>query len=366
MTASVFDIDTPALVIDLDRTETNISEMAELAKRANVRLRPHTKTHKSPRIAALQREAGATGITCAKVGEAEVMVAAGFDDILIAFPIYGPEKLTRLADLRRRARVQISLDSFEVAEGLSDLGVASASPVEVYVEVDTGLHRMGRAPGVLTAELVTQLASLKGIILVGLLSHAGHVYGITNPEDAYEVIVQEVSDLVMTQHLCRERGVNLPDISVGATPSVRHELNFDAVNEIRPGTYVFNDATMIAHGVATEGTCAAHILATVVSRPTPERFVIDAGTKCLTSDGRGKLGWIRVAGRDDLTMIFTSEEHGVGEIDLDRGGTLAIGDKLRLIPNHVCPVVNLFDSAYGVRDDRVVEMLDITGRGRVR
>jgi D-serine deaminase-like pyridoxal phosphate-dependent protein len=363
---NVVDIDTPALVIDLDRTETNIREMADLATRANVRLRPHTKTHKSPRLAGLQRDAGASGITCAKVSEAEVMVEAGFEDILIAFPLYGNEKLRRLADLRRRARIQVSLDSYEVAEGLSELGLASASPIEVYVEVDTGLHRMGRAPGAPTAELVMKLASLKGITLVGLLSHAGHVYDAVDAEQAEQVIAREIDDLVMTRNLCRDQGVELPELSVGATPSVRREMNFDEVTEVRPGTYVFNDATMISLGVATEVTCAAHILATVVSRPTAERFVIDAGSKCLTSDGIGRPDWVRVAGRGDLSMNFINEEHGVGTIDLERGGTLAIGDTLRLIPSHICPVVNLFDYAYGVRGAEVVEMLAIAGRGRVR
>lgn len=207
---------------------------------------------------------------------------------------------------------------------------------------------------------------MKAITLVGPLSHASHVYDSADSEQTYEVIAKEIHNLGVTQNLCHERAVNLSDISVSATPSIRGEMNFDAVTEIRPGTYVFNVATMIAHGVATEESCAAHVVATVVSRPTPDRFALDAGSKCLTSDGAERPGRMLVAGRDDLTMTFLSEDHGVGEIDLDRGGSLAIADELRLIPNHVCPVVNLFDDAYGVRDDQVVEMLDIAGRGRVR
>ena len=351
---NVFDLDTPALMIDLDRVEHNISEMAQTTKVAGVRLRPHTKTHKMPEIAKLQVDAGASGITCAKVGEAEVMVAAGFDDILIAYPIYGAAKLARLQKLREKARIIVSLDSVEVAQGLGRLGVTSGHPLEIYVEVDTGHHRIGRAPGMPTVNLVTQLAEIDGITIIGLLTHAGHAYGADTLAERDVVVDREIDDLTFDE------------ISVGSTPSARSESLRHGVTEVRPGTYVFNDTTMIRLGVATEATCAAHILATVVSRPTPERFVIDAGTKCFTSDGVGRPGWIQVADREDLTMQFTTEEHGVGTIDLDRGGTLAIGDKLELIPNHICLVINLFDSAYATRNGKVVEELAVAGRGKVR
>ena len=363
---NVFDLDTPSLVIDLERVERNINEMAQRSRDAGVRLRPHTKTHKMPEIARLQLDAGASGITCAKVGEAEVMVAAGFTDVLIAYPILGPPKLARLQALRDRARILVSLDSVEVATGLGALGVASGSPVEVYVEVDTGHHRMGRAPGAPTAELVRQLAQIDGISIVGLLTHAGHAYGATVGPDRNAVVDREILDLVATQRLCAEAGVNVTEISVGSTPSARSEITHGGITEVRPGTYVFNDTAMISLGVATQETCAAHILATVVARPAPERFVIDAGTKCFTSDGVGRPGWIQVVGRDDLTMQFTTEEHGVGTIDLDRGGSLAIGDKLMLIPSHICPVVNLFDSVFATRDGRVETELVVAGRGKVR
>jgi D-serine deaminase-like pyridoxal phosphate-dependent protein len=319
-----------------------------------------------PEIARLQVDAGASGITCAKVGEAEVMVAAGFDDILIAYPIYGRAKLDRLQALRERARILVSLDSTEVAQGLGALGVASGSPIEVYVEVDTGHHRMGRAPGAPTVELVAQLAEIPGITLFGLLTHAGHAYGATSLAERDLVVDREVADLLATQQLCAEAGVVIREISVGSTPSGRSEMSRHGVTEVRPGTYVFNDTSMISLGVATQETCAAHILATVVSRPSAERFVIDAGTKCFASDGVGRPGWIQVVGRSDLTMEFITEEHGVGSIDLSGGTKLSIGDKLELIPSHACPVINLFDSAYGARGGEVVEELAVAGRGKVR
>lgn len=363
---NTFDLDTPSLVIDLDVVEHNVAEMAQRTSHSGVRLRPHTKTHKMPEIARLQVEAGASGLTCAKVGEAEVMVAAGFDDILIAYPIYGQEKLARLQALREKARILVSLDSLEVAQGLGQLGVASGEPIEVFVEVDTGHHRMGRAPGQPTVELISQLAQVNGITIVGLLTHAGHAYAATSLEDRDAVVEREIADLVATKLQCADIGVHFDEISVGSTPSARLEMLRDGVTEVRPGTYVFNDTAMIALGVATQATCAARIVATVVSRPTPERFVIDAGTKCFTSDGVGREDWIQVVGRDDLTMQFTTEEHGVGSIDLDHGITLSIGDKLELIPSHICPVINLFDSAFITRSQEVIDEYVVAGRGKVR
>jgi D-serine deaminase-like pyridoxal phosphate-dependent protein len=156
------------------------------------------------------------------------------------------------------------------------------------------------------------------------------------------------------------------EISVGSTPSARSEATRQGVTEDLPGTYVFNDTSMINLGVATVETCAAHILATVVGRPTPERFIIDAETKCFTSDGVGRKGWIQVVGRDDLSMQFITEEHGVGSVNLSKGGTLAIGDKLLLIPSHVCPVINLLDSAYATRESGGVEELVVASRGKTR
>jgi len=362
----VLDLDTPALVIDLDRVESNVMAMATLARERGVRLRPHTKTHKMPHIVRLQIDAGAAGLTCAKLGEAEVLVKAGFDDILVAFPLLGQEKLARLEALRREARILVSLDSLEVASGLDVLGVRSGSPVEVYVEVDTGLHRMGTAPGDATVELVTRLSDLAGIRIVGLLSHAGNAYGVTNPAARSLLVDVEVSDLLSTQRRLIDLGIEIPEISVGSTPTVREEMTRPGVSEVRPGTYVFNDTTMLAHRVATPQNCAAHVVATVVSRPTADRFVLDAGSKCLTSDGVGRPGWIQVDGRDDLTMEFVNEEHGVGRIDLSRDKPLRLGDKVLLIPSHVCPVVNLFDNAVATRGSLVVGNLEVTGRGRVR
>ena len=296
MSATLAELETPALLVDLDVLEANLAEMAAVAARAGVRLRPHTKTHKSPEIARMQVAAGAAGITCAKLGEAEVMADAGLDDLLIAYPLVGEAKLRRLGGLLERARVRVTLDSVEVAEGLGRLGRRLGHDVEVLVEVDTGLGRLGRPPGPPTAELVGQVARVPGVAVAGLLTHAGHAYRATTPAE-----------------LCRRRGIELAEISVGSTPTARVGAFVDGVTEIRPGTYALNDATMMRLGVATEAMTAARVLATVVARPTTERFVLDAGSKCLTTDNMGSVpDWLVVAGRPGLHMDFLSEEHGVG------------------------------------------------------
>jgi D-serine deaminase-like pyridoxal phosphate-dependent protein len=201
--------------------------------------------------------------------------------------------------------------------------------------------------------------------VVGLLTHAGHSYRTRGPEELRRVAEREVLDLVETAALCRRDGIALTEISVGSTPTARTGAFVDGVTEIRPGTYALNDATMMRLGVATEATAAARVLVTVVARPTDERFVVDAGSKCFTTDNMGTVpDWLVVAGRPDLHMDFLSEEHGVGH--LGGGDGLRIGERLQVIPSHVCACVNMFDVAYGVRDGRLERELPIAGRGRVR
>lgn len=368
----VDDLDTPALVIDVDAMQRNLEDMAAVAREAGVRLRPHTKTHKSPAIARLQLSVGASAITVAKVGEAEVMVAAGMDDVLIAYPILGDEKLRRLRALMERARVRVSLDSVEVADGLGRLGLDRGEPVEVLVEVDTGHHRLGRPPGEPTAELVTGIDRVAGVEVLGLLTHAGHAYRASSPGELRRIVEREGADLGETAERCRAAGVEVREISVGTTPTARIEAGIGGITELRPGTYVFNDAQQMRLGTATEATSAARVLTTVVARPWEDRFVIDAGSKSLSSDGfdgdetpfpgRGV-----IAGRPDLRLDFLTEEHGVGTQRRTEaaGAPLAIGDRLEVIPLHVCSCVNMFDVAFGIRNGSVVEEFAIAGRGRV-
>lgn len=361
------DLDTPSLLIDLDVTEANIAEMARVARDAGVRLRPHTKTHKSPEVARLQVDAGAAGITVAKLGEAEVMVDAGLADILVAYPIVGERKLARLRGLLERAAVRVSLDTVEVAEGIGRVGRDIGRDVEVLVEVDTGLHRMGRPPGEPSASLAAEIARVPGVAVVGLLTHAGHAYRATDDRELHRLAEREALDLLETAERCAALGLSLSEISVGSTPTARVAASVPGVTEIRPGTYVYNDVQQMRLGVAEEVTCAACILVTVVARPTAERFLVDAGTKAFSSDGgdgppfpgRGV-----VRGHPELVLDFMSEEHGVGHATAGDGP--AIGERLEVIPLHVCSAVNLFDVAYGVRGGRAEREIPIAGRGRMR
>jgi D-serine deaminase-like pyridoxal phosphate-dependent protein len=361
------DLDTPSLLIDLDVVTANIDEMAEVARAAGVRLRPHTKTHKSPAIARMQLDAGARGVTVAKLGEAEVMLDAGIDDVLIAYPLVGEQKLARLRALMERARVRTTTDSVEVAEGLGGVGRDLGRDVEILVEVDTGLHRVGRPPGAPTLELVREVSRVPGVEVIGLLTHAGHAYRSVNAEELRIAAEREALDLVETAAACAAAGIELREISVGATPTARIGARVPGVTEIRPGTYVFNDVQQMRLGVAVEATCAARVLATVVAHPAPDRFVLDAGTKAFSSDGADGPpfpGRGVVLGRPGLRLEFMSEEHGVGSRTGD--DDVRIGDRVQVIPLHVCSCVNLFDVAYGVRDGSVEREIAIEARGRMR
>jgi len=239
--------------------------------------------------------------------------------------------------------------------------------VPVLVEVDTGLHRMGREAGDPSARLALDIAGVPGVEVVGLLTHAGHAYRAGDPGELRTIATREAMDVLDTAERCEHEGLLIREISVGSTPTAGVAAAVDGVTEIRPGTYVFNDVQQMRLGIATEETCAATVLATVVARPTAERFLIDGGTKSFSSDGgdgppfpgRGV-----VVGRPDLVLDFMSEEHGVGHLVGD--AELRIGERLQVIPLHVCSTVNLFDVAFGVRDRVVEREIAIAARGKVQ
>jgi D-serine deaminase-like pyridoxal phosphate-dependent protein len=361
------EIDTPAVIVDLEKLEINLSAMAEQARSSGVKLRPHTKTHKSPWIAHLQLRHGACGITVAKLGEAEVMVNAGIEDILIAYPIWGEAKLKRLSRLLDRARVSLSLDSMEVAEGLALLGRKRGTSIPIYLEIDTGMERCGLKPGEEARALCRKLDTLKGITLLGLLTHAGHAYGVKNREELQRIGRREGELLVgLREVLRREDGIQIEEISVGSTPTARITMHVAGVTEVRPGTYVFNDVGQMKIGVATFDTCAASVLVTVVGRPAPNRVIIDAGSKTFSSDKReGMEGYGVIKGRSHISFVRMSEEHGILLSD-EEAENLKIGDRLEIIPNHICACVNLSDEIYGVRDGRLEWVIPVSARGRVR
>ena len=355
------ELDTPSVLLDMNAVEANIARMAALGKRAGVKLRPHTKTHKSPEIAKLQLAAGASGITVAKLGEAEVMAAAGIDDILIAFPLIGRHKLERLTTLHKQINITTSTDSFEVAEGLSRVGEAAGKPVSIYLEVDTGLGRCGVAPGRETGELARSVIDLKGISIVGVMTHEGHAWTTNSSEERVKIAQGAARLLADTAASLRAEGFPCAEASVGATPTSFHIDEAKGATEFRPGTYVFNDRNLLNMGYADETQCALTVLATIVGRPAPTRVILDTGSKTLSQDRAGadaQMG--RVKGHD-WTLVKLTEEHGVVEVPAN--AEVTIGERLEIIPNHACVVTNLANQFVTVRAGRVEGTLQVAARG---
>lgn len=354
------ELDTPCLIIDLDVAERNVRRIQGLANQAGVKLRPHTKTHKSAFFARMQVEAGARGITCAKLGEAEAMADAGIDDILIAYPLIGPLKMARLEVLARRVRrLLVSLDSYEVAEALSGAAGRLGRPIEVYVEVDTGLHRVGRVPGEDAVGFCRGLERFPGIRLAGLMCHAGPTWKAGSHAEILAFARAEAEMMLAVRN-----GLGRPDleVSVGATPMAHLIAETPGVTESRPGTYIFGDRSLMGLGLAAESDCAARILTTAVSHPVPDRAVVDAGSKSMAMDPYREGGHGHVVGLPQVRVSRLSEEHGV--LEFAPGLPLRVGDRLEIIPNHICPAVNLFDRVYGVRGGAVVAEIPVEGRGR--
>jgi len=358
--------DTPALLIDLDIVARNLAWMQEKADKFGVALRPHIKTHKIPELADLQVRSGAHGITVAKVSEAEVMAAAGIKNIFIANQVVTKEKLNRLAALSREVRVSVGLDSVAAAGKLSDVFAASGLAIEYLIEINSGLNRCGVLPGKEAVELFQAINTLPALRFKGIFTHAGQVYGAASLSAVKEVSHHESTIMAETAQAFAAVGTSPEIVSVGSTPTMKVWQGHEGVNEIRPGNYIFHDAIQISLGAATLEECALSIVATVISRPSPERAVIDAGSKAFGLD-KGAHGKEMVTGFGivlDKKAILErlSEEHGI--LSLDPKVELDIEDKVRLIPNHACAVVNLFDRAYGLKDGKVVEEFKIAARGK--
>ncbi len=365
---TIFDLDTPALVVDFDKLDRNLARMQKIADDARVKLRPHTKTHKTPAIAQKQLRAGARGITVAKVGEAEVMERANIIDLLIAFPLQGALKLERLLELNERANLRVTLDSIKVARDISDAAEARNQRVKILVEVDPGYHRVGVLPGEAVRELVREIVKLRGVEFIGLLTHAGHVYGSKDIEEIAEIAEYEGECVVESAELLRRDGIPVQEVSVGSTPTAPFVARVPGVTEIRPGNYVFYDASQIALRSCTPDDCALSVIGTVVAKH-PDRVILDTGTKALTSD---KLAAQLVMGHglvkgyeNNLSIERLSEEHATVKV-IDSSYLPSIGDKVEIIPNHACATVNLYDKFFAARSGEVVEEYRIEGRGKTQ
>jgi D-serine deaminase-like pyridoxal phosphate-dependent protein len=363
----VIGLDTPALLVDLPTLERNIRRMAEFAAQHDVALRPHTKSHKTAEIARRQVAAGARGLTVAKLDEAEAFLDAGFDDVFVANQVIGAAKWQRLAELQRRATVAVGIDSLVGARGIASAAQAAGVTVPVLIEVDSGLHRAGVLPGDQALALARHATELRGLELRGVFTHAGHAYAAANVGEVRRIGRAEGRVLVETADLLRGHGLPCPVVSVGSTPTAMISGAVPGVTEMRPGNYVFYDRMQVVLGSAHAADCSLTVLATVISRPSPDRAVIDAGSKTFALDrGAHGLDTLRGFGEDGgrhLVVDRLSEEHGILEVsaELDRG--LAVGDRLRIVPNHACTTANLAAVLYGTCDDEVVEEWPVMVRG---
>ena len=368
----ITELPTPAVLVESTTLTRNLSRMQAAANARGLRLRPHAKTHKSPRIAALQIERGAIGICCAKLGEAEVFADEGFADIRLPYPL-NPANADRVFALAERVLLSFIVDDPAVAEEWSALAVARGMKLDLLVKVDVGFHRCGIDPHSPAAPgIVQSIAGMPGIRFRGLLSHAGNGYGATSEKGAEAVAVEEARIL---RDLAAASGVPCPELSVGATPTARFSMHQEGLTELRPGNYAYYDRTQVALGAATWEDCALTVLARVVSRPAHDRVILDSGSKTLTNDlARGFINTpgygavlrdIRVADPDTSLLVERlSEEHAT--VKVIHGETaLKTGALARIIPNHSCVVSNLVDRVWLVDGDRVLEQLPVAARGRI-
>ena len=350
----VEDLETPVPVIDLDRVERNLTKMQTYCDRWNLRLRPHIKTHKMPALARRQVELGACGITCQKLGEAEVMVDAGLDDILISYPLIGLAKALRLATLARRARMRVAIDNPLALETAAQAVRMAGHEIGVLVEFDSGSKRTGVISVDQALDLALGVCAAEGVRFDGLMTYPSTA---TTAEFVAEA-----------KRRFADAGIPIAVVSGGGTPNAWHAHEVTGLTEVRVGTYIYHDRATVAAGAAMLEDCALHLHATVVSRPTEDRAVIDAGSKSLSTDLVAPSvgpGYGMILGYPDAIIERLNEEHGV--IDLSRcGAKPALGERVSIVPNHVCVVSNLHDDVVMTRDGRVIDEWRVAARGKTR
>ena len=367
---NVMELDTPALLIDREIMMDNLRFMQDYADRRHVALRPHTKTHKMPRLAQLQEELGAQGVTVAKVGEAEVMAQEGVRDIFIANEIVGGQKLGRIRTLAKTVNISFGLDSIDQAAQIQAAFEGAEKPACVLVEIEVGENRSGIIQEADFIALLDYLKTCSNIHLKGIFSHDGNSYQAENVEACREIHLEAQRRTLRFAQIAREQGMPLETVSIGSTPSLMHDFPIlQGITEIRPGTYIFMDASQ-ANAYGSLARNAATVLATVISRPTAERVILDVGAKGITAQTRSVgfcatkgLGLIKDWPGVEIYDVY--DEHAIIYSRQFREG-VRVGDKVEIIPNHICPVVNLHETAYLVSGGQVVEEIPVLCRGKLR
>lgn len=358
-------LETPAVLVDLDIMEANIARMADYGRRHDLRLRPHTKTHKIPAIAQMQIEAGCRGITVAKSGEAEVMAAAGLDDILVAYPLFGETKLKRLATLATKKRITVAIDSVVTAEAISQAAQAAGSTINLLVEIDVGMRRCGVATPQDVEILAKTIIKLPGVQFAGLNLYPGHIWA--PPAEQSIHLGQVAEKLAAVLDRLSRSGIECRVVSGGSTPTAYQSHLIAGLTEIRPGTYVFNDRNTVGAGACSLTDCALRVIVIVVSNAVSGRAIVDGGSKTFSSDrwlAGNKEGFGHVVEYPEILFESMSEEHG--HLNLSQSTHHPqVGERLGIIPNHVCACVNMHDRIWYHRKGLVEGFWKVEARGRV-
>ncbi|MCF3936219.1 D-TA family PLP-dependent enzyme [Acuticoccus sp. M5D2P5] len=348
------DIETPAIVIDVAKVEANLARAQAYADASGLKLRPHIKTHKLPLFALRQVALGAVGITCQKVGEAEVMADAGVTDIFLPYNIMGAKKLDRLAALHDRISLSVTADSAATVEGYAGRFTDPAHPLPVLIECDTGAGRCGVQNAAEVVALAKRIDAAPGLRFDGLMTFP--------PRRQTEKVNAWLGEAIAA---LKAEGLDVNRVSNGGSPDYYNAATVTNATEHRPGTYIYSDRMQVGFGAGTIEDCAATVLATVVSRPEPNRAVLDSGSKALAADQCEAGGHGHLVEYPGAVIKSLSEEHAVVDVSACERKP-EIGERVRVIPNHVCPVVNLYDEVYLLDGDTVREAVPVAARGKLR
>ena len=356
------ELDTPALLIDLDIMEANIQTMANYFRTVNADLRPHVKTHKTPIIAHKQIAAGAIGVTCAKLGEAEAVIHAGIRDVLIANQVVGAQKIARLINLAKHSEIMVAVDNPENVQAISEAAAAKGATVRMLIEVNIGMDRCGVEPGEPTLKLAEQIRQSPNVVFEGLMGYEGHTVAKPIRSERDVAAREAMQRLVETKHYLEKHNVEIPIMSGGGTGTFNITGSISEMTEVQAGSYVLMDATYHnVEGVGDHFDCALSVLATVVSRPSSDRMIVDTGLKVLAKE----FGIPQPVGVNGIEMTGLSEEHGTMQVS-DENVSLKPGDKLEILPTHCCTTVNLHDRYYGIRNGIVESVWNIAARGKAQ
>jgi D-serine deaminase-like pyridoxal phosphate-dependent protein len=364
--AAIDDIDTPALIVDLDAFESNLNAMATFAKTAGVRLRPHAKTHKSPTVAQKQVAAGAVGQCCQKVGEAEALVRGGIRDVLVSNQIVGAQKLRRLAALAKDARIGLCFDNAEQVEAASRAAVELGVELDGLVEIEIGMQRCGTAPGRSAADLARRIEDAPNLAFRGLQAYHGSAQHLPTLAERKRAVDGAAAAVRETVTALREAGLGCEIISGAGTGTYRMEGMSGLWNELQAGSYLFMDTDYARIGDADGGHYSdfrhsLFVLSTVMSVPSGDRAIVDAGLKSYSGEKGSPWVW----GKPDVTLTAMSDEHGKLMLGAN-APRLRLGDKVMLIPGHCDPTINLHDEYVAIRNGRVEALWPIAARGASR